>query len=269
LMTSVVTRAEKVGKHVQPLIVPTNNPLFAVISTAQKLNVQELVLGASNKYAADEQLEQIAFYWINLHQGNMVPLTVRILSRARDVYLDLGGGSRIPRVSEREARSVAELRSAGVGVSHVMLVHFDTRESSDLFEDTLTMIDSQVALTVLCLPAAPEELGQTKVFSQPMEPGKLVEVESNAPKRWILRNAEQAKQLHRDVAFHDLPGKDLNAEIVRYAEQEDCDVLVIGMKSPSSWDESPAFNTDFLVQHAPCRVCLVAPPPIPQTVDES
>ena len=59
-------------------------------------------MGASNKYTADEQLEQIAFYWINLHGGTPAPLTVRILSRDRDMYLDLGGGNRIPKISERQ-----------------------------------------------------------------------------------------------------------------------------------------------------------------------
>ena len=84
-------------------------------------------MGASNKYTADEQLEQIAFYWINLHDGQPAPLTVRILSRDRDVYLDLGGGNRIPKISERQARSVAELRAAGVGVDRVLLLHDGSR----------------------------------------------------------------------------------------------------------------------------------------------
>ncbi len=69
LMTAVVDRAEKAGKEVHPLILPTNNPLFAVINTAKDLKAQELVMGASNKYTADEQLEQIAFYWISMHGG--------------------------------------------------------------------------------------------------------------------------------------------------------------------------------------------------------
>ena len=123
LMTAVVERAEKAGKEVKPLIVPTNNPLHAVLKTATDLQAQELIMGASNKYTADEQLEQIAFYWINLHGGKPAPLTVRILSRDRDVYLDLGGGNRIPKISERQARSVAELRAAGVGVDRVLLLH--------------------------------------------------------------------------------------------------------------------------------------------------
>src|SRR6202011_1899209 len=93
LMTAVVQRAEKAGKQVKPLIVPTNNPLYAVIRTARDLQAQELIMGASNKYTADEQLEQIGFYWISMHDGDPAPLTVRILGRDRDVYLDLGGGN--------------------------------------------------------------------------------------------------------------------------------------------------------------------------------
>ena len=46
LMTAVVQRAERAGKEVKPLIIPTNNPLYAIIRTAKDLGVQELVMGA-------------------------------------------------------------------------------------------------------------------------------------------------------------------------------------------------------------------------------
>src|SRR5207249_4808952 len=62
LMTAVVERAEKAGKKVKPLIVPTNNPLHAILRIAQELRAQEVILGVSNKYAADLQLDQIALY---------------------------------------------------------------------------------------------------------------------------------------------------------------------------------------------------------------
>ena len=43
----------------------------------------------------------------------MAPLTVRLLSRQRDVYLDLAGGNRIPRsASGRPARSRSCVRPA-------------------------------------------------------------------------------------------------------------------------------------------------------------
>src|SRR5436853_2225818 len=109
-------------------------------------------MGASNKYTADDQLEQIAFYWINMHDGQPAPLTVRILGRDRDVHLDLAGGNRIPKITERKARSVAELRAAGVGVDRVLLTHDGTTAGSDLFQGVLTMLDASVALGVLPMP---------------------------------------------------------------------------------------------------------------------
>src|SRR5438132_1223125 len=151
LMTAVVQRAERAGKQVKPLILPTNNPLYAIIRTAKDLQVQELVVGASNKYTADEQLDQIAFYWMNLQEGQSVPLTVRILGRDRDVHLDLGGGNRIPKAGERRARSVAELRAAGVGVDRVLLLHDGSPASSDLFQAVLTMLDPQVVLGLVAV----------------------------------------------------------------------------------------------------------------------
>src|SRR5262249_26011919 len=149
LMTAVVTKAETAGKEVRPLIMPTNNPLYAVIRTAKDLAAQELVRGASNKYTADEQLEQIGFYWISLHQGEPRPFSVRILGRDRDVYLDLAGGNRIPKISERRARSVAELRAAGVGVDRVLLVHDGSRASGGLFGSVLTMLHPHGTLTLV------------------------------------------------------------------------------------------------------------------------
>ena len=49
LMTAVVDRAEKAGKEVKPLIVPTNNPLHAVLNTAKDLQAHELIMGASQQ----------------------------------------------------------------------------------------------------------------------------------------------------------------------------------------------------------------------------
>src|SRR5262249_21973031 len=106
LMTAVGDRAEKLGKKVRPLIGPTNNPISAVLMTAKDLGAQEIMLGASNKYTAEEQLDQIALYWISLNEGHQQGLTVHIVSADRDVSFDLEGGSRIPKAAERQARTV-------------------------------------------------------------------------------------------------------------------------------------------------------------------
>src|SRR4029077_12654732 len=149
LMTAVIELAEKSGKHITPMVVPTNNPLYAVLNTAKSLGVQELVVGASNKFTAEEHLDQMAFYWISIHGGEPVPLTIRVLSRNWDVHYDVGGGNRIPRISERKARTVAELRAAGVGVRRVVMAHDNTPHSSDLFDAVLTALDPDVTFDLV------------------------------------------------------------------------------------------------------------------------
>jgi amino acid transporter/nucleotide-binding universal stress UspA family protein len=242
LMTAVVQRAERAGKEVKPLIVPTNNPLYAIIRTARDLGAQELIIGASNKYTADEQLDQVAFYWMNLHEGQPAPLTIRILGRDRDVHLDLAGGSRIPRLSERRARTVAELRAAGVGVDRVLLVHDNTPESSDLFQAVLTMLDPQVVLGLVPIAVA-----------GPLANGNGA----------LAHDVEQAAQLGRQVPVHTLKDGSVEAEIVRLAHEGKYDLVVAGIKSEPAPGRTEPLNVQYLTGHAPCRVFLSAPPPLP------
>ncbi len=63
LLTQIVNVAEKVGKEVHPLVVPTNNPLYAICAAARDLKATEVVLGVSEKVHAEEQLEQFAMAW--------------------------------------------------------------------------------------------------------------------------------------------------------------------------------------------------------------
>jgi nucleotide-binding universal stress UspA family protein len=241
LMTSVVTRAEKAGKRVVPLIVPTNNPFFAIIQTAKQVEAQELIIGASNKFTADEQLEQVAFYWMNLSEGKPQPLTVRILSQDRDVYLDLAGGNRIPKFGEARARSISQLREAGLGVRHVMFVHFSTLEGSDLFEAVLTMLDPNLTLTVV---------GSDSPAASSTD--------------WIQQDLARAEQLRRKVALRKVNPEELAAAILRVAIEDHCDLIVLG-----SWRETegvPPLDINHILRHAPCRVCVIAPPGVPQEV---
>jgi amino acid transporter/nucleotide-binding universal stress UspA family protein len=248
LMTAVVDRAEKAGKKVKPLILPTNNPLFAVIRTAKDIQAQELVMGASNKYTADEQLEQIAFYWINMHEGQPAPLTVRILGRNRDVHLDLGGGNRIPRISERKARSVAELRAAGIGVDRVLLVHDGSPAASDLFQAVLTLLDPQVALGFVTYAPG----------TRPQGNGSTI----------IYHDQERAKQLGRELEILQV-GAERGPEIVQLAWQGKYDLIVLPL--PEELPEGPNQFLDkdsqYILRHAHCRVFLAAVPAIPQEVE--
>jgi amino acid transporter/nucleotide-binding universal stress UspA family protein len=241
LMTAVVERAERAGKLVHPLIVPTNNPFFAIIQTAKNLRAQELIIGASNKFGADEQLEQVAFYWMNLCEGQPQPLTVRILNQDRDVYLDLDGGNRIPKFGESRARSVAELRTAGLGVRHAVFIHFDTLESSDLFAAVLTMLDPQITLGIIRVPSSGTVAGD-----------------------WLRQDLARAKQLHRQAAVREVDGNEPATAILEAAREDHCDLIILGQ--PSDTEIASPVNIDWIVRHAPCRVCLITQPEIPREV---
>jgi amino acid transporter len=247
LMTAVVDRAERAGKQVKPLIVPTNQPLYAVLKTAKDIQAHEVILGASNKFTADEQLEQLAFIWINLHGGDPAPLTVRILSRDRDMYLDLAGGNRIPKISERKARSVAELRAAGIGVDRVLLAHDGTTSSSDLFHAVLTMLDPEVRLTLMeVVPPGSGPLNGHGVIRQ---------------------DEERARRLGRDLGTLPLKTGE-GVEIVQAAREQEYDLIILPLpfESPGNPLGDLDARSRYILQHAHCRVFLASTPAIPQEV---
>jgi nucleotide-binding universal stress UspA family protein len=249
LMTAVVERAERMGKKVVPLIVMTNNPLHAVLKAAKDLAVQELVMGASNKFTAEEQLDQIAFYWINLHDGRPRGLTVRILSRDRDVSNDLEGGNRIPKLGERRARSVAELRAAGVGVDRVLLAHDGTPADSDLFRSVLTMLDPDVKLDLAA------------VGPSVREPSSRDET--------LEHDRALAKGLGRELKVHSAavePGP----TIVRMAREGQYDLVILSFaKVRETLLGGPDSHwMDYVRDHAHCPVFMATQPEIPREVED-
>ena len=81
LLTKIVTVAEEIGKHVYPVVMPTNNPLYAIACAARDLKATEVVLGVSEKMYAEEQLEQFALAWgsATSDPGVSGKMTVRII----------------------------------------------------------------------------------------------------------------------------------------------------------------------------------------------
>ena len=153
-MTAVVERAEKAGKQVKPLIVPTNNPLHAVLKTAMDLQAQELIMGASNKYTADEQLEQIAFYWINLHGGTSAAAD-RAHPQPRTRHVSRPG-RRQPHPQDQRTRRRVRWPSCGPPASASIACCCCTTavpRTATLFQAVLTMLDPQVKLGLLPVPA--------------------------------------------------------------------------------------------------------------------
>ena len=247
LLTAVVNHAERLGKTVTPLLVPTNNSLHAVLNTAKDLPCQEVLVGASNKYTAEEQLDQIAFYWINLHGGMPQGLTVHVVSQDRILTFDLDGGNRIPKVAERRARSVAELRDAGIGVRRVILVHDGTRISSDVFEWMLTMVSSGVQLDVVRAAAH--------------EPALANGLDA------LVKDQEWAAQLGRPLNVLTAEPQS-GPDIIRLSREGNYDAIVVPAPS-TTWAPRREVAEDwmsYVVTHAPCSVFVAIHPKIPREI---
>lgn len=63
LFTNVVSRAEKMGKPVKLLTVPSNNPISAVVNVAVRLGCPRLYSGASEKVSISTQARMVGEAW--------------------------------------------------------------------------------------------------------------------------------------------------------------------------------------------------------------
>ena len=108
--------------------------------------------GASNKFDPDEQLDQVALYWINVCEAEPGPLTIRVLGKDRDVRLDIAGGSRIPKYAGRDAETaqiLAELRASWHGVEKLLLAYDGSPLSVDFLDTVLSFLDPAIAVTLI------------------------------------------------------------------------------------------------------------------------
>lgn len=80
LFTRVVNLAEKIGKPVIPLIVPTNNAFYSIVNVANSLKAREIVLGLSARFKPDVQLQQLAVLWGTVSSDENDKITIRIIT---------------------------------------------------------------------------------------------------------------------------------------------------------------------------------------------
>lgn len=90
LLTQIVTVAEKFGLHVTPLIVPATDPIFAIAKAAYDLNVQEIILGKSEKTSVEIQVEKFTFAWGYITARNPRKVTVRVVWESSEYKYVLG-----------------------------------------------------------------------------------------------------------------------------------------------------------------------------------
>ena len=245
LLTAVVNLAEHAGKPVKPLIVPTNEPIYALTRTAHTIGAQELIMGASNRFDPNDQLDQVALYWVNVCKGHAEPLTIRVLSKDRDVRLDIAGGSQIPRPAERtveSARCLAELRTSWRGVERLLLAYDGSALSADFLDTVLSFLDPGITVTLIDVIEPNATTG-----------GHARELASEI----VRQGVERAHELGRNVAYTVVEG-DPGAEIVKAATAGRFDAIFMSLRGEYRALDTMvmATNTRYVLQNAPCRVIL-------------
>jgi len=89
LFSQVVDTAEKIGKPVLPIVVPTNNAFFSIMNVAHSLQVREVIIGLSAKYRPDIQLQQLALMWGTVHSDENTHIRIRIITENVEHTIDL------------------------------------------------------------------------------------------------------------------------------------------------------------------------------------
>jgi len=88
LFSKVVKVAEDHGRPVTPLVVVSNDQLFAIARVANLLKVDEVVMGVSAKFRPDVQLEHFAMHWGSIAEGEQL-VKVRVLSESEDITAEI------------------------------------------------------------------------------------------------------------------------------------------------------------------------------------
>lgn len=254
LLTAVVNLAEHAGKPVKPVIVPTNEPFFALTQTARTIGAQELIMGPSNKFRPEDQLDQVALYWLNVCGAKPEPLSIRVLGKDRDARLDIAGGSQIPKpgaAAVESARILAELRKSWHGVERLLLAYDGSPLSADFLDTVLSFLDPAISVTLI------------DVIEGDASDNGIDDAE--AAEDLIGRAVDRAGSLGRKVDYR-LARGEAGPEIVRAAVDGKFDAIFMSLRGVYRRGDTTAFasNTRYVLENAPCRVILgFAPKSIP------
>jgi nucleotide-binding universal stress UspA family protein len=236
------------------VIVPTNEPFFALVQTAKTIGAQELIMGQSNKYGPEDQLDLVALYWLNVCGAKTEPLSIRVLGKDRDARLDIAGGSQIPKAGAGSAEAVrilSELRKSWHGVERLLLAYDGSPLSADFLDTVMSFLDPAIQVTLIDVVEGPPD----GVNGDHM--GEALHI--------VERGIERARELGRNVDYQVARGE-AGPAIVRAAVEGKFDAIFMSLRGVYRRGDTTAFasNTRYVLGNAPCRVILgFAPKSIP------
>ncbi len=89
LFSKVVKVCEDHGRAVTPLVVVSNDQVYAIARIAFLLGVDEVVMGVSARFNSDVQLESFAMHWGSLGDAEEHHVKVRVLSDQQDIRAEI------------------------------------------------------------------------------------------------------------------------------------------------------------------------------------
>ena len=107
LFTRVVSLAEKFGKHVELVTVPSTNPMIAILQTARHLECYTIVMGISAKMLPDEQARELGRIWEMMSRNSRPRGNLRIIGPGVDQHFQLGPHA--PQLSPEDIELVHKL----------------------------------------------------------------------------------------------------------------------------------------------------------------
>ena len=108
LFSRVVALAEKAGKHVDLLVVPSSDVFQAIAQTAAQLHSSIIITGDSSVMTPEQQARLVGQAWERLPQKPKHQVCFRVIKpngRMRDFYL----GAHAPQMSEEDINQIHEL----------------------------------------------------------------------------------------------------------------------------------------------------------------
>lgn len=85
LFTNVVTMAEKEGKTVELLVVPSRNPFEAIVQTAARIKAARVVVGSSLRMETADLAQRIGLAWESLPEPRH-PFSLEVISPERKAF---------------------------------------------------------------------------------------------------------------------------------------------------------------------------------------
>ncbi len=89
LFSEVIVMAEKQGKTIFPIVVPTNNAAYAVAHTTAQIGAEEVFLGSSERYPTEYQMQQFALYWGMVEADENHHVAIRTVGPTGEMKLDI------------------------------------------------------------------------------------------------------------------------------------------------------------------------------------